>query len=66
MAYLFCPVSNQAGRYKFHKVLDGIVIMDTVNADFYLLSKGEWGRANPVTGKTDVIDIVPLPKKTNK
>lgn len=69
LAYLFCPVANQVGRYSYHKSGDLISIMDTTNADVYMLvgqDKGGWIKANPRTGKSGMVEIVSPPKKTNK
>ncbi len=54
LAYLFCPISNQAGRYRFISPWkDTIGIMDTANADLYTLSVDleKWIKTNPKTDK---------------
>ena len=66
LAYLFCPISNQIGRYSFYPSGKSAYILDTTNADLYLLVDDRWAKINPRTGETGVVDIVPLPKKTNK
>ncbi len=66
-AYLFCPISNQIGRYSFHASEQSISILDTTNADlYYLADKDKWAIFNPSTGKARPVDIDSLPKKTNK
>ncbi len=60
LAYLYCPHTNQVGRYQYHTVGDTFSIMDTTNADAYTLitkKSGGWVRLNPVTGKKKLITI---------
>jgi hypothetical protein len=56
LAYLFCPIANQIGRYNFHQIDKTMYVMDTANADLYIYYKKEnvWVRANPKTGRMDV------------
>jgi len=35
LAYLFCPVANQAGRYQYHEDSDSISVLDTCTGLFY-------------------------------
>jgi len=57
LAYLFCPISNQVGRYQFHKSGKSISVLDTTNADLYLLSNDNaWVSLNPKTGKVGAVD----------
>ena len=63
LAYLFCTITNQIGRY--HKVVfDGKdAFLDTVTADTYYLQrnvvkeKDYWLKFNPTTGKQTAISI---------
>lgn len=54
LTYLFCPITNQVGRYRYHVVEGKSSIVDTANADIYLLlGKGKnlgWSRINPTQG----------------
>ncbi len=70
LAYLFCPVTNQIGRYRYHKSSGATYILDTKNADLYLMgtSGKNWGsmKFNPRTGKRTIIrmvDVSPEPKE---
>ena len=63
LAYLFCPVSNQVGRYRSHISEEGFFISDTTNADVYTFAKERWVLVNPKTGKSDSIDIIPFNKE---
>jgi len=51
LAYLFCPVANQVGRYEFNTVANvSLSVLDTATADLYLMSKeNKWMRMNPIT-----------------
>jgi hypothetical protein len=53
LAYLFCPITNQAGRYRYHQNQALLSIMDTATADVYVLDVGgkRWDKLNPITGK---------------
>ncbi|MHC4270274.1 MAG: hypothetical protein ACYSTS_17685 [Planctomycetota bacterium] len=71
LAYLYCPVTNQIGRYRYHKSSGAIYILDTKNADLYLMgtSDKKWGsmKFNPRTGKRSIIrkvDVLPEPEET--
>ena len=69
LAYLFCPITNQTGRYSFRQTGKSISVLDTTNADVYYLvgdAKGGRMKLNPRTGKTGTVEIVSTPKKTNK
>ena len=50
LAYLFCPVANQVGRYQFRQLAGSVSVLDTTNADVYYLNTdtGKWARRNPI------------------
>ena len=70
LAYLFCPASNQAGRYSFHQGESTVSVLDTTSADVY--SFGGIGgkialvKLNVRTGKMAKVKTVADTKKTNK
>ncbi len=53
--------TNQVGRYRFHFGGGVVNVMDTTNADVYLLTNqndiGRWAKFNPITGKKSIISI---------
>ena len=59
LAYLFCPVTNQVGRYQ--SLRSGI--LDTTNSNWYLLAdrdsgiRGNWIKHNPITAKRELLEI---------
>jgi hypothetical protein len=60
LAYLFCPITQQSGRYEFHEEDETIFIMDTATADFYTLieqDKTVWVKTNPKTGNRTSITL---------
>ncbi len=69
LAYLFCPVANQVGRYSFRETGSGINILDTTNADLYTLPEGSmlegWRKLNIRTGKYEGVKYF-LPPKEGK
>ena len=66
LVYLFCPIANQVGRYSFRNANGAIWVLDTANADVYVLvketgydKKGKekpdaWLRSNIKTGKWSI------------
>ena len=44
LAYLFCPISNQVGRYQYNEDIESltVTVFDTTNADLYLFTNGKW------------------------
>jgi hypothetical protein len=57
LAYLFCPITDQVGRYSSH-VNDGVItITDTTNAIIYSKRKYTegWETRNPITGRNGFI-----------
>jgi hypothetical protein len=35
LAYLFCPIANQTGRYQYHEDSDSISVIDTITGLVY-------------------------------
>jgi uncharacterized membrane protein YczE len=67
LVYLFCPVSNQAGRYSIQEMGDRMSIIDTTNANVYVTKNLlDWTMINPITSKANNIEILPKPKKAKK
>lgn len=55
LAYLFCPVVNQVGRYQYYEDSGSITVLDTATADMYSLapiieggSSRVWFKKTPV------------------
>ena len=60
LAYMYCPHTDQAGRYSYLQNGTVISVFDTTNADVYLLvgkDKGGWLKSNPLTGKKELISF---------
>jgi hypothetical protein len=59
LAYLYCPHTNQVGRFRCHLRGNLMSIIDTTNGVTYSLdTKGkDWVTLNPITGKSSRISI---------
>lgn len=64
LAYLFCPLTNQTGRYRLHNFKNHIAIMDTVNSDLYMYygKQRVWIRTNPRTSGMPSLTKVEMSK----
>jgi hypothetical protein len=69
LAYLFCPVANQVGRYQYYEGSDAMSVLDTstglVYRTSYLQAQGEidiveWGKDK--TGQLRIYENIELRK----
>jgi hypothetical protein len=57
LAYLFCPITDQAGRYTYHEEVDTISIFDTCTGLRYRCRNRD-----DLEGKVGVIDLIGVAK----
>ncbi len=48
LAYLFCPIANQTGRYQYHEDSDSISVIDTITGLVYRSEGKDEGELNIV------------------
>jgi hypothetical protein len=58
LAHLFCPISNQAGRYNLRVSGNEISLFDTATADWYIHDNKQkkWIRANIKKGNSEILE----------
>ena len=68
LAYLFCPIAFQSGRYDFHKFNNNMIVMDTATADLYVYYKDLklWIKLNPTTSGMPSVTKVKMPREVDK
>ena len=61
LAYLFCPVANQVGRYSLNTLGEKISVLDTTNADYYLFTvegvRPKIIKVNPTTHEQSIVAL---------
>ncbi len=66
LAYLYCPHTDQVGRYKYKTSGGSVSVFDTSNADLYLctIASKKGAVTNIVTGELREFQIGPQRKET--